>query len=430
MKRNNEYSVIKKNYKDYPSDWRTIELGNLLEKVRRPVEVISNCEYHEIGIRSHGKGLFYKETVKGSDLGSKSVFWIEADCLIINIVFAWEQAVGITTAQEKGMIASHRFPMWKSKGNVELNYLLKFFLTPFGKNLLELASPGGAGRNKTLGQDEFNKILVCIPSNIEEQQKIIKILTTWDKAIDLKERLISEKKQQKKWLMQNLLTGKKRLPGFTDEWQEVWLGDVFVFDGGIPVSRNELHMNEGICYLHYGDIHKSNKSYIDVKEEYSFLPKMLVSVNELNSNYLLCDGDVAFADASEDYEGTCKYVVVKNKENIPFIAGLHTIIARPTNDSISDEFKQHCFGSFNVKRQFAIHANGISVYGISKRSIAKISFSLPSLPEQTAIANILSTADHEIDLHQKQLEELKKQKKALMQQLLTGIVRVNAEKVI
>ncbi len=144
----------------------------------------------------------------------------------------------------------------------------------------------------------------------------------------------------------------------------------------------------------------------------------------------MCDGDVVFADASEDYEGICKYVVVKNKENIPFLAGLHTIIARPKNDLISDDFKLHCFGTFNVKKQFAFHANGISVYGISKNSIAQISFPLPPLSEQIAIANILSTADREIDLHEKQLEELKKQKKALMQLLLTGIVRVNAEKEI
>ncbi|ACV64927.1 hypothetical protein Dtox_4260 [Desulfofarcimen acetoxidans DSM 771] len=264
VKRNSRFSIIRERCEKYPNDWVIAKLGNLLERVRMPVKVIANCEYQEIGIRSHGKGLFYKEPIKGSDLGNKSVFWIEADCLIINIVFAWEQAVAITTAREKGMIASHRFPMWKSKGNIELNYLLKFFLTPFGKNLLELASPGGAGRNKTLGQDEFNKILVCIPSNIEEQQKIVKIFTTWDKAIELKEKLILEKKNQKKWLMQNLLTGKKRLSSFTDEWQEVRLGDVFKFEGGLSASRNELHMDEGICYLHYGDIHKSNKLCIDV----------------------------------------------------------------------------------------------------------------------------------------------------------------------
>ncbi len=429
MQSSNKHSTIRRHYASYPDDWIITELGELLKRVVKPVEVIPDHEYREIGIRSHGKGLFHKEPVTGSDLGNKSVFWVEVDCFIINIVFAWEQAVGITTTNEQGMIASHRFPMWQSKGNVELNYLLKFFSTPFGRHLLELASPGGAGRNKTLVQDEFNKTLVCIPSNIKEQQKIVKILSTWDNAIELKEQLIAEKKRQKQWLMQNLLTGRKRLPGFTDQWQKVRLGDVLIFEGGLSAPRNELRMDEGICYLHYGDIHKSNKYYIDVKYDYSSLPKLMVPVNKLNSNYLLFDGDIVFADTSEDYEGTCKYVVIKNKEDIPFIAGLHTIIARPINDLISNNFKRHCFNTFSVRRQFAIHANGISVYGISKNSIAKISFLLPPLPEQTAIAEILSLADREIDLHEKHLEELKKQKKALMLLLLTGRVRVNAQAV-
>lgn len=277
-------------------------------------------------------------------------------------------------------------------------------------------------------KSNIGKIIAILPP-LPEQEKIAEILSTWDKAIELKEQLIAGKKQQKKWLMQNLLTGKKRLPGFSDKWQEVRLGDMFIFERGLSASRNELRMDGGICYLHYGDIHKLNKTYINVRDEYLILPKLMISVNELNSNYLLHDGDIVFADASEDYEGTCKYIVVKNKENIPFIAGLHTIIARLINDSISDDFKQHCFSAFNVKRQFAINANGISVYGISKSSIAKISLLLPPLSEQTAIAEILSTADREIELHEKHLEELKKQKKALMQLLLTGIVRVNTREV-
>ncbi len=221
MENDHEYYVTKRIYQDYPVDWTVAELGNLLARVRRPVNVVPDHEYREIGIRSHGKGLFYKEPVVGHDLGDKLVFWVEADCLIINIIFAWEQAVGITTAQEKGMIASHRFPMWRSKGNVELKYLLTLFLTPLGKHLLGLASPGGAGRNRTLGQDEFNKITICIPSEIKEQQRIVMILSTWDKAIELEERLIGEKKRQKKWLMNNLLTGKKHLPGLAASGRKI-----------------------------------------------------------------------------------------------------------------------------------------------------------------------------------------------------------------
>jgi len=416
-------------YKSYPDDWTVIELGNLLKRIKKPVEVVPDHEYQEIGIRSHGKGLFYKEPVMGNDLGNKSVFWVEEDCLIINIVFAWEQAVAMTTAQEKGMIASHRFPMWQAKGNVDLNYLYRFFLTPLGKYLLELASPGGAGRNKTLGQEEFNKILVCIPPKIEEQQRIIQILSTWERAIEFKERLIAEKKLQKKWLMQNLLTGKKRLTGFADKWRKVQLGDIFTFEGGLSASRNDLQEDEGICYLHYGDIHRSNKNYIDVGDEYFQLPKLLTTLSDVNTNYLLNDGDIAFVDASENYDGTGKYIVVNNKNNIPFIAGLHTIIARPQNDLITDDFKRFCFSSYEVKKQFEVLANGTSIYGINKNSIKNISFLCPPLLEQTAIAQILSTADHEINLHERHLLELKRMKKSLMQLLLTGIVRVNVQEV-
>ena len=167
--------------------------------------------YQEIGIRSHAKGIFHKEPVTGKSLGNKSVFWIEPDCFVVNIVFAWEQAIAKTTEAERGMIASHRFPMYKPKeGVLDLDYLLYFFKSAKGKNLLELASPGGAGRNKTLGQSEFLKLKIPVPP-IEEQKEIVRLLNTADKEIELQKKKIEAIKQQKKGLMQQLLTGKKRL---------------------------------------------------------------------------------------------------------------------------------------------------------------------------------------------------------------------------
>jgi type I restriction enzyme S subunit len=389
MEKDYEYSVPKRSYKDYPSDWTVIELGNLLERVRRPVDVIPDHEYREIGIRSHGKGLFYKEPVTGRDLGNKPVFWVEADCLIINIIFAWEQAVGITTAREKGMIASHRFPMWWSKGNVELKYLLSFFLTQLGKYLLGLASPGGAGRNRTLGQDEFNKILVCIPFKIKEQQRIVKILSTWEKAIELEEQLIAAKKQQKKWLMQNLLTGKKRLRGFSGEWQEA--------------------------------------------EYEAILSTVSAKKHQINSSRYLKDGKYPVVD-----QGKQIVVAFSNDEEKVFICPDEGVII------FGDHTRELKYVDFN----FVVGADGTQVltavnnnctrflyYQLSKKEIPntgysrhfkfikEMSFLVPPLPEQAAIAEILSTADREIVLHEKQLEELKRLKKALMQLLLTGIVR-------
>ena len=98
----------------------------------------------------------------------------------MNIVFAWEQAVAKTTEKETGMIASHRFPMYSPvETQSDLDYLLQFFLTRKGKSLLELASPGGAGRNKTLGQKEFENLKFLVP-NDAEQTKIASFITAID----------------------------------------------------------------------------------------------------------------------------------------------------------------------------------------------------------------------------------------------------------
>ena len=212
-----------------PVKWSYAPLSEFIDRVENPVNVQARELYTQIGIRSHGKGIFHKEPVTGAALGNKKVYWIEPDCFILNIVFAWEQAVGKTTAAEKGMIGSHRFPMYKSINNsADINYLVPLFLTKRGKDILEAASPGGAGRNKTLGQERFLKSKIALPS-LAEQQKIVAILNTCDTLIALQERLIAAKEHQKKYLMQQLLTGKKRLLGFSGEWKKYELSEVFEY---------------------------------------------------------------------------------------------------------------------------------------------------------------------------------------------------------
>lgn len=202
-----------------PRGWSLVNLGNILKRVKKPVAVKLDEQYREIGIRSHGKGIFYKDVRDGASLGNKSVFWVEPDCFIVNIVFAWEQAVAKTTLRENGMIASHRFPMYKPVcGKLDLDYILYFFKTPLGKHLLALTSPGGAGRNKTLGQQEFLNLNIPLPS-YQEQRKIAEIFSTWDEAIALTERLIAALQERKKGLMQRLLTVEVRFPEFHNEWK-------------------------------------------------------------------------------------------------------------------------------------------------------------------------------------------------------------------
>ncbi len=185
--------------------WKKQKVSSLLARVSEPVNVDLNETYRQIGIRSHGKGIFYKELVNGKELGNKRVFWVEEDALIVNIVFAWEQAVAITSEKEIGMIASHRFPMYKAKLNKsDVNFIKHYFLTRKGKELLGVASPGGAGRNKTLGQKEFERLELILPEKVEEQIKIAECLSSIDALITVQAQKVEVLKAHKKGLMQQL----------------------------------------------------------------------------------------------------------------------------------------------------------------------------------------------------------------------------------
>ncbi|MDB5277951.1 MAG: hypothetical protein JWR61_2906 [Ferruginibacter sp.] len=206
------FELLFNNQKYFKSnEIKSLPVSKLLRRIKRPLTPNPLELYTQIGIRSHTKGIFYKEAVTGASLGNKSVFYIEPDCFILNIVFAWEHAIAKTSVREVGMIASHRFPMYKAiEGELDLNYLLHFFKSKKGKDLLRLASPGGAGRNKTLGQSEFLKLQIRVPG-IDEQKKIAACLDKVDEEILLYEKKFSELKNQRKGLMQQLLTAKIRV---------------------------------------------------------------------------------------------------------------------------------------------------------------------------------------------------------------------------
>ena len=202
--------IVKTKIGNLPKDWNLKPLSKVLTRIKEKLIPIDLEEYRQIGIRSHCKGIFHKEAVSGESLGNKSVFWIKPDCFVVNIVFAWEHAIAKTTINEDGMIASHRFPMYQPNESLDLDFLLFFFKTAMGKHLLGLASPGGAGRNKTLGQVEFIKLKIPVPS-LEEQKNIVSILNASENEIDLLKLEIQTLEEQKKGLMQQLLTGKIRV---------------------------------------------------------------------------------------------------------------------------------------------------------------------------------------------------------------------------
>jgi type I restriction enzyme, S subunit len=255
---------------------------------------------------------------------------------------------------------------------------------------------------------------------LPEQTAIAEALSDMDSLISSLEKLIAKKQSIKQGAMQELLMGKRRLSGFGGEWEIKAMGELFNFSGGFSASREHLS-NNGYCYLHYGDIHGANKTFIDVDREYSSIPKLDIPLKKVTKDKLLADGDVVFVDASEDDEGASKHIVVKNPNNKPYISGLHTIVSKSKDTTLNNKYKQFCFQSNDIKKQFKFYAVGTKVSGISRGNIAKIIISLPpSIEEQAAIAKILSDMDEEIEKLTAKLNKYKAIKQGMMQELLTG----------
>lgn len=259
-----------------------------------------------------------------------------------------------------------------------------------------------------IGQEDLSKIFLLLPPLIE-QEKIAGILGTWDEAIEKLSSLIEQKKNLKKGLMQRLLTGKTRLSGFTQPWKEVKLGEIADFISGYSFDSEDFK-EEGIALIRISNIENDQ---IIIDNNTVFLDNSFI---EKYQNYCLKPQDllVAMSGATTGKMGV-------NKFNFPLLLNQRVGIIRAKNNN-------QCFIN-----QYLIRFNNKILrmsYGgaqpnISSYDIKKIKLYIPSdITEQQAIADVLSTADEEIDLLNKKLEALKEQKKGLMQQLLTGQTRV------
>lgn len=149
-----------------------VRVGEVLHLRRTAVAIDPTSTYKEIGLRSFGKGVFHKEPVSGSVIGDKRVFEIVPGDLLLSNVFAWEGAIAVAGPSEAGRIGSHRFMTYVPRdGRIDTSWARRFFLSEEGLELIRAASPGSAGRNRTLGIEAFESLRIPLPS-IEEQLRV------------------------------------------------------------------------------------------------------------------------------------------------------------------------------------------------------------------------------------------------------------------
>ena len=308
----------------------------------------------------------------------------------------------------------------------------------------------------------ISDVRIALPKTIEEQQRIANALSDVDSLINNLEKLIAKKKNIKQGAMQQLLTGKKRLPGFgsdertgsrpTDErrkachsersakreveessgykmtelglipsdWEVKTFGELFDILPNNTLSRAELNEDSGsFKNIHYGDVLVKFPEWIDCSK--NTLP--FINSGAKFNHTALQDGDVIIADTAED-ETVGKSTEIYNVGKMKIVSGLHTIPIRPKK-KFASKWLGYFINSACWHDQILPFITGTKVSAISKTAIAETKFFYPAkIDEQTAIANVLSDMDTEISALETKLAKYRTLKTGMMQQLLTGKIRL------
>ncbi|MBT9100490.1 restriction endonuclease subunit S [Methylovulum psychrotolerans] len=246
---------------------------------------------------------------------------------------------------------------------------------------------------------------------IPEQQKIAQILSTWDKAIEKLEALIAAKQKRKKALMQRLLTGKVRFYEFDEEYTEYKLEHLCNFKRGKGLSKEMLHSDGNFKCILYGELYTKYSEFID----------QVISRTDATDSIKSVCGDILMPSSTTTSGIDLANAVALLEDDV--LLGGDINILRPDLTRVYSEFLAYLLTHIK-KNQIASKAQGITIIHLYGSDLKKLCVNLPTIKEQQKIAGTLSTADREIKIHQKQLTALKQQKKALMQQLLTGKKRV------
>ena len=325
------------------------------------------------------------------------------------------------------VLVSPEYPVFTTNAELNQSLLIEYLNgTNEFRSFCRAQKKGSTRTRMYFGR--LGEFMMPIPP-ILEQKKIADILATRDRLIDLKQKRVEELKQLKKTYLAKMFpregtdTPELRFPGFTAPWEQRRLGDSFSFLQNNTLSRAELDDDSGEAKnVHYGDILTELGDVLDTSR--AQLPYISsASITERYKGSLLHDGDVVMADTAEDETaGKCTEVVNANGD--PVLAGLHTIPMRP-NRKYAAGYLGYYMNSPAYHNQLLPLMQGIKVTSVSKSAILNTLIMSPSdFTEQAAIGRFFIKIDNLINLHQRELEAEQQKKKALLQLLLTGLVRV------
>jgi type I restriction enzyme S subunit len=298
--------------------------------------------------------------------------------------------------------------LWQTipKSNANMKWLSYVLASEHSRYTLSNLATGTSGTMKNITKGELLNLKISI-APLPEQQKIAQILSTWDKAIEQSQNLIEQLKSRKKGLMQQLLTGKTRLKGYNNVWNNITLSDV-LFEPKKNAVNNASKIELLTVKLHCKGIEATGK-----------YPNVTVNGRPYYSRH---EGELLIG--RQNFHNGGFGVVTKELNGLIASNAITSLLPQ---DNCNLRYLVQCFSLPDFYKRVGHIIGGTGQKEISTKEFFKLKFILPSIKEQQAIAKVLTTADDEIKVQETYLARLQAQKKGLMQVLLTGQKRVKIE---
>jgi len=301
------------------------------------------------------------------------------------------------------------------------------FHSPIYRKAITALAQGSTRYN--ISKVAFLNLKLPIPKPLE-QQKIASCLSSLDQVIEAHRQKLELLKNHKIGLIQNLFAQEsERLPKwrfkeFKGEWKGELLGDIYTFKVTNSFTRDDLNYEIGsVKNIHYGDIHKKFATLFDIEREKVPFINPSVSIAKINPECYCTEGDIIFADASEDLKDVGKSIEIVNLNNEKLLSGMHTLLAKQRETKLIVGFGGHLFRSNAIRIEIQKLAQGTKVLGISSGRLSNIKIWYPeNKKEQEKIASCLSALDEIITVQTEEIEQLKRHKKGLMQGLFPKII--------
>ena len=395
----------------FPTDWHTQKMKQWVALAERPVTLEDDKRYRLVTVRRGFGGVDLRGEYLGKDILVKNYFRTRQGDFLISKRQIAHGACGVVPESLDGAVVSNEYNVFVPNQGTNIEMFNLMMQLPHYTRLFYLISDGVHIEKLLFKTQDWMRRQLAMPP-IEEQQKIAAILTTQDKVIELKEKHLAEKQRQKKYLMQQLLTGKKRLPGFSEEWKIKPLN---------KLTEKQKKKNNGFQY----HLVLSNSAQHGIVSQDQEFDKEIANEERIDGYYIVVPGAFVY-NPRISATAPCGPINVNETGETGIMSPLYTVFAI-SSPQISQDFLKYYFQSscwYKYVKEVANYGARHDRISISDGDFFDMPIPLPTKEEQSYIAEVLSAADREIDLLQQDIEQEKQKKKALMQLLLTGIVRV------